>query len=51
LAEHEVEEIVMESTAQYWHPVCASERDWQPTQRRREDAGPEARFPPMPSDW
>jgi hypothetical protein len=70
LAEHEVEEIVMESTAQYWHPVWdASERDWQPTQRRREDAGPttgaasaasavqltparpEARFPPMPSDW
>jgi hypothetical protein len=41
LVEHEVEEVVMESTAQYWHPVWdALERDWQPTQRRRVDAGP-----------
>src|SRR4030095_3387606 len=31
-----VEEVMMESTAQYWRPVCdALERDWQPTQRRR----------------
>ena len=36
LVEHEVEEVVMESTAQYWRPVWdALERDWQPTQRRR----------------
>jgi len=36
LVEHEVEETVMESTAQYWRPVWdALERDWQPTQRRR----------------
>ena len=34
LVEHEVEEVVMESTAQYWRPVWdALERDWQPTQR------------------
>src|SRR3989442_9681212 len=41
LVEYEVEEVVMESTAQYWRPVWdALERDWQPTQRRRVDAGP-----------
>jgi len=41
LVEHEVEEVVMESTAQYWRPVWdALERDWQPTQRRRGDAVP-----------
>ena len=41
LTEHEVEEVVMESTAQYWRPVWdALERDWQPTQRARVDAGP-----------
>jgi len=40
LVEHEVEEVVMESTAQYWRPVSdALERDWQP-QRRRVAAGP-----------
>ena len=34
LVEHEVEEVVMESTAQSWRPVWdALERDWQPTQR------------------
>src|SRR5580700_587301 len=39
--EHEVEEVVMESTAQYWRPVWdALERDWQPTRRTRADAGP-----------
>jgi transposase len=41
LIEREVEEVVMESTAQYWRPVWdALERDWQPTRRRRLDAGP-----------
>jgi transposase len=36
-----VEEVVMESTAQYWRPVWeALERDWQPARRAREDAGP-----------
>ncbi len=36
----EVEEVVMESTAQYWRPVWdALERDWQPTRRARMDAG------------
>lgn len=41
LGEQAVEEVVMESTAQYWRPVWdALERDWQPTQRRRVDAGP-----------
>jgi hypothetical protein len=36
-----VEEIVMESTAQYWRPVWeALERHWQPRCRAREDAGP-----------
>ena len=41
LVEHEVEEVVMESTAQYWRPVWdALEHDWQPTLRRRVDAEP-----------
>lgn len=41
LAEREVEEVVMESTAQYWRPVWeALERSWQPRRRRRADAGP-----------
>jgi len=41
LAEREVEEVVMESTAQYWRPVWdALERHWQPRRRMREDAGP-----------
>jgi transposase len=36
-----VEEVVMESTAQYWRPVWeALERDWQPRRRQREGAGP-----------
>ena len=38
--EREVEEVVMESTAQYWRPVWdALERHWQPT-RRTVEAGP-----------
>jgi Transposase len=41
LNEHEVEEVVMESTAQYWRPVWdALECDWQPRQRARVDAKP-----------
>ena len=41
LTEQDVEEVVMESTAQYWRPVWdALERAWQPTQRRRAEAGP-----------
>ncbi len=41
LAEREVEEVVMESTAQYWRPVWeALERHWQPRRRSREGAGP-----------
>jgi transposase len=38
---HAVEEIVMESTAQYWRPVWeALERHWRPRCRTREAAGP-----------
>ena len=41
LIEQEVEEAVMESTAQYWKPVWeALERYWQPTCQKRESAGP-----------
>lgn len=36
-----VEEVVMESTAQYWKPVWgALERYWKPICREREGAGP-----------
>jgi transposase len=36
LVANEVEEVVMESTAQYWKPVWgALERDWQPVSRTR----------------
>jgi transposase len=39
--EREVEEVVMESTAQYWRPVWeALEHGWQPTRRTRADAMP-----------
>ena len=41
LVEREVEEAVMESTAQYWRPVWETlERVWQPRRRMREGAGP-----------
>ena len=41
LAEREVEEVVMESTAQYWRPVWeALERHWQPRRQHREGASP-----------
>src|SRR6266436_4848592 len=37
----DVEEVVMESTAQYWRPVWDTlERQWQPTRRSRAEAGP-----------
>ena len=41
LTEHRAEEVVMESTAQYWKPVWgALERYWKPICQKREDAGP-----------
>jgi len=41
LAEREVEEVVMESTAQYWRPVWeALERHWQPLRQQRAAAAP-----------
>jgi transposase len=41
LLEQDVEEVVMESTAQYWKPVWgALERHWKPASRQRKDAGP-----------
>jgi len=41
LIEHEVEEVVMESTAQYWKPVWgALEQYWKPTGQKREGTGP-----------
>lgn len=41
LVEREVEEVVMESTAQYWRPIWeALERYWKPTRRTRTDASP-----------
>jgi transposase len=40
LDEQEVEEVVMESTAQYWKPVWATlERYWKPVRQQREGAG------------
>jgi transposase len=37
----EVEEVVMESTAQYWKPVWGTlERCWKPMRQKRESAGP-----------
>jgi len=41
LIEQQVEEVVMESTAQYWKPVWGTlERYWKPPCQKREDAGP-----------
>ena len=41
LVEQQVEEVVMESTAQYWKPVWgALERYWKPICSKREGAGP-----------
>ena len=43
LVEHDVEEVVMESTAMYWRPVWDTlERHWTPQRRMRSDAGPVA---------
>jgi transposase len=40
LSEHQVDEVVMESTAQYWKPVWAAlERHWTPRARARAGAG------------
>src|SRR5467141_2397961 len=40
LLEQEAEEVVMESTAQYWKPVWgALERYWKPLREKREGAG------------
>jgi hypothetical protein len=39
LVEREVEEVVMESTAQYWRPVWeALEQHWRPRRRARDSA-------------
>ena len=41
LIEQQVEEVVMESTAQYWQPVWgALERSWKASCQKREGAGP-----------
>ena len=41
LIEQQVEEVVMESTAQYWKPVWgALERYWKPACQKREGTGP-----------
>jgi transposase len=41
LVEREIEEVVMESTAQYWRPVWeALERYWRPMRRTGADASP-----------
>jgi transposase len=43
LIAQQVEEVVMESTAQYWKPVWgALERCWKPICREREGAGPKS---------
>src|SRR5499425_3456466 len=40
LIEQQVEEVVLESTAQYWKPLwSALERSWKPTGQKREGAG------------
>ena len=39
LVEHEIEEVVMESTAQYWRPVWETlEQHWRPRRRARDGA-------------
>ena len=43
LLDREVDEVVMESTAQSWRPVWdVLERDWQPVRRSRVEARPTA---------
>ena len=42
LIEQEAEEVVMESTAQYWKPVWgALERYWKPIREKAQGGGPE----------
>ncbi len=46
LLEHQVDEVVMESTAQYWKPVWAAlERYWTPRARTRAGRRPDGRHP------
>jgi hypothetical protein len=41
MVQMEVQEVVMESTAQYWKPVWQTlERHWKPECRKRTDANP-----------
>jgi hypothetical protein len=41
LIEQQVEEVVMESTGQYWKPVWgALEQYWKPTRKKRDGTGP-----------
>src|SRR5216683_1039283 len=41
VAKRDVEEVVMESTAQYWRPVWeALEQHWRPKRRTRDGASP-----------
>lgn len=41
LIERDVEEVVMESIAQYWEPLWAAlERYWKPICQKRKDPGP-----------
>lgn len=43
MVQQEVQEVVMESTAQYWKPVWgALERYWKPVWEKREDGGPKS---------
>jgi hypothetical protein len=49
LSEHQVDEVVRESTAQYWKPVWAAlERHWTPRARGR---GPGPARWPAPCTW
>src|SRR5215472_4906667 len=46
--QRDVQEVVMESTAQYWKPVWgALEQYWTPVMRQREGAGPHGREAPF----
>src|SRR4029450_6721511 len=48
LGQRQVEEVVMESTAQYWRPVWeALELHWRPKRRAREGASPMAGTLPL----
>ena len=51
LVELEVEEVVMESTAQYWRPVWGTlELFWRPARQQREGANQKSgHTPPVPS--